>query len=305
MNFDLGKAKNMVIFTVNRGGLILSKYSPEILTGIGLVGFVGMGVAIRNAAFEERHIRKEHMITMDRIHAAHEGSEAVEGYTEEDYKEDMTMAYAKRVAGYIKAYGPAIILGLASTGCVVGGHHILRKRNFAILAAFNAVNEAYKNYRARVQEKYGNEADTDMRFGDLEERAKSDQEQREEPAKEVKKKKHDGSGSPYAVYFDRASLQWKHDPIMNAFFLTQVQNTANDLLNIRGHVFLNEVYDLLGVPRTKDGQAVGWTTNGQGDDCVEIEVIKCWIKTLDGKWTQDLSMYKLDFNPDGDIRDAL
>lgn len=41
-------------------------------------------------------------------------------------------------------------------------------------------------------------------------------------------------------------------------FLRRQQDYANEMLKARGHLFLNEVYDLLDIPRSKAGQVVGW-----------------------------------------------
>ena len=41
-------------------------------------------------------------------------------------------------------------------------------------------------------------------------------------------------------------------------FLLDAQQYFDSLLQVRGHLFLNEVYDRLGIPRTTIGQLVGW-----------------------------------------------
>jgi hypothetical protein len=64
--------------------------------------------------------------------------------------------------------------------------------------------------------------------------------------------------SHYARIFDEGCTGWTNDPEYIKLFLKAQQNYANDLLKQRGYLFLNEVYDMLGVPRTKEGQCVGW-----------------------------------------------
>ena len=87
-------------------------------------------------------------------------------------------------------------------------------------------------------------------------------------------------------------------------FLKQQQSYANDLLKSRGHLFLNEVYDLLGIQRTKAGNIVGWIydeKNPVGDNFVDFG-----IYDINRPKNRDfVNGYErtiiLDFNVDGDI----
>lgn len=67
------------------------------------------------------------------------------------------------------------------------------------------------------------------------------------------------------VAFDEASSNFMQDPEYNRLFLVGVQNHMNQLLQIRGYVFVNEVLDYLGLPRTRDGQLLGWSGGGYVD----------------------------------------
>ena len=81
--------------------------------------------------------------------------------------------------------------------------------------------------------------------------------------------------SQYARYFDENCLAWTKDSETNRLFLKQQQDYANDLLKNRGYLFLNDVYDMLSIPRTKIGQVVGWIydeDNPFGDNFVSFEI---------------------------------
>ena len=87
-------------------------------------------------------------------------------------------------------------------------------------------------------------------------------------------------------------------------FLNGQQNFANDLLQARGHVFLNEVYDMLGIPRSQAGAVVGWVKEF-GDGYVDFGI-------FDGKTSQARSFVNgeernilLDFNVAGVIYDLI
>ena len=80
--------------------------------------------------------------------------------------------------------------------------------------------------------------------------------QKEKPATKVKVSRK--AYSKYARVFDERCPGWTNDPETNKCFLLQQQNYANEKLKQRGYLFLNEVYDMLGMPRTRVGQVVGW-----------------------------------------------
>ena len=91
-------------------------------------------------------------------------------------------------------------------------------------------------------------------------------------------------------------------------FLRHQQNYANDILKNRGYLFLNEVYDMLGFPRTKYGQIVGWVydeKNSNGDNFVDFGI---YDKDNPEK-RKFVNGYEtaiwLDFNVDGNILDLI
>lgn len=94
------------------------------------------------------------------------------------------------------------------------------------------------------------------------------------------------------LYEEKTSRNWSTDPAINEIFLRQVQNYANDLLRMRGYLFLNEVLYELGLPRTRDGQIVGWRKGST-------------IQFVPDVFPKDTTPISLDFNVDGDILDAI
>lgn len=112
--------------------------------------------------------------------------------------------------------------------------------------------------------------------------------------------------SPYARWFDRYNDNHKiHDSEYNRYFLMYQQNYATEKLRHRGYLFLNEVYDMLGIPRTKAGQVVGWVydeRNPIGDNFVDFGIYEDRNAAFINGYSDKVL---LDFNVDGDILDAL
>ena len=87
-------------------------------------------------------------------------------------------------------------------------------------------------------------------------------------------------------------------------FLLRQQNYANDLLKSKGHLFLNEVYDMIGIPRTKAGQVVGWIydeKNPVGDNFVDFGIIDIHKERNRAFMNGYEKNVLLDFNVDGNI----
>lgn len=70
----------------------------------------------------------------------------------------------------------------------------------------------------------------------------------------------------YARFFDASSSGWIKDQDYNTLFLKAQENYWNYVLKVRGHVFLNEVYDSLGMSRSNEGAVTGWTNEQTTSD---------------------------------------
>ena len=91
-------------------------------------------------------------------------------------------------------------------------------------------------------------------------------------------------------------------------FLFKQQNYANDTLKARGYLFLNEVYDMLGIPRTKAGQVVGWIYDEKhpiGDNFVDFGIVDVNNERSRAFMNGYERSIILDFNVDGNILDLI
>jgi len=280
----------------------LKKHSPEILVVAGIAGTVVSAVLACKATTKVAEILDETKGTLDTIHEGMETG-AINGqeYTTEDGKKDTVVVYAKTGMKLAKLYAPAIILGTLSITSILASNNILRKRNVALGAAYAAIDKSFKEYRGRVIERFGEQVDTELKYGI---KAKKFEEIEVDPetGKEKKVKKTVMVADPnlqsdYAVYFDSKSRNYETNPDYNRMFLKAQQAFANDKLQTRGHLFLNEVLDDLDLPRTPAGQIVGWTKDGP-DGYVNFRIVEVERETEDGRHEPALL---LDFNVEGNI----
>lgn len=299
---NLSKVKNIITRTAGRTGLVLKKYSPEILIGVGVVGIVASTVLCCKATLKVEEVLDEHKDTVDKIH--HVAETKPEEYSEHDMKKDLTTTYVQTGVKFVKLYGPAVTLGVASIGCMLAAHGIMKKRNVAILAAYNAVEKSFNDYRQRVVEEYGEQKDKEFKYGIKAqeiEKTVTDKNGNTKTVKETVNVLDPNKLSIYAREFNSSSPQWNEIPEYNLVFLKSQQNYANDLLHARGHVFLNEVYDMLGLPRSQAGQVVGWVL-GEGDSFIDFGIYE--LRNSDFVNGQGYSAI-LDFNVAGVVYDLI
>lgn len=306
--------KDEIMTKVNRTfgkvGFKLKKHSPEILAVTGTIGVVTSAVMACRATTKLSSILERSKKEIEVINTAMEHPEYLNGheYTEEDGKNDLRISYAKTGLSIVKLYAPSVILGGLSITAMLTSNNILRKRNIALAAAYTAVDKGFKEYRSRVVERFGEEMDRELRYNlkskEIEEKVIDEKTGKE---KTVKKTVNVGDPTNYSVYarfYDDGCNGWTKNPEDNLYFLKCQENYANDLLKTRGHLFLNEVYDMLGIPRTQAGQIVGWVydeKNPVGDNFVDFGILDMYKERNRDFVNGHERTILLDFNVDGEI----
>lgn len=299
---------------LNRTGLKLKKHSPEILLVTGVAGVVASSIMACKATLKVQDVLDEAKGKLDTIHEVVANPESADKYTVEDSKKDMAIVYTQTGVKLIKLYGPSVVLGIASLSCIVGSNRILNKRNVALAAAYATVDKGFKEYRERVIERFGKELDKELKYNIKAEEVEEvtvDEKGNETVTKktiQVADLDDPNKYSPYSIVFDDGNHGWDKDPELTKFYLIQQQNWANDLLKSRGHLFLNEVYDMLGAPRTKAGAQVGWIYD-EGNDNYD-NFVDFGIFNINSRKARDfINGYEkviiLDFNVDGVILDLI
>ena len=310
MKFEIKNVLNKVKFNV-------VKHSPEILMGLGIAGVITSTVLACRSTLKVQEILDYKEKNMNNIKEVL--SEEREDYTEEDARKDKTIIMTTTALRIMKLYAPSVIIGAGSIACLLQSHNVMRNRNAGLAAALAATTESFKQYRERVTEKYGDEVDKEMRYGIKKEKKEKDGKKTKE---EIVVGCDEKELSGYARYFNENNVNWSDDPQFNLMFLRQNQNWANDKLISQGYLYLNDVYEALGFPKSKAGQVVGWVydpnNNEHGDNYVDFGIYDLNVKGYRDEMANDtiaeerqdfVNGYRnsilLDFNVDGNIWETM
>lgn len=300
----LSVLKDVITSKAGRQLLHIQKHSPVLMLGAGIVGVGATVVLASRATLKVQDVLEEHKVWIEKINGVHDGF-----YEDENERNrDKFLLYMKTTSKILKLYSPAVIIGLASVSFLVGGHQIQARRNSALMAAYTGLEKAFDKYRKRVVDDLGADKDREYRYGKVDGHyVETDEETGEETRTPVTRVSSE-TPSGYAKFFDENSTSWSDgEPMYNMMFLRCQQNWLNDRLRAKGHVFLNEVYDALGLERTKAGQVVGWVYGDQGrDNYIDFGVFDEAMEPqhLDF-FTGRENAILLDFNVDGPIYDLI
>ena len=318
---DLAVTKSIVVKSFFRSGLVLQKYSPEILMGVGILGVVGTAVAASYATLELDRVNDEAEQVIEKIEAGREKWDE-EKYTPEMYRKDLAVAKIQHGMAIGKLYLPAAAIAAVSITCLLGSHKILTVRNAGLVAAYKLITEAFGAYRERVTIDAGEDKDREYYYGEKKEIVTNLV--TGEDGKKTKVKTEIITVDPtvkkiYGRNFDESNQYFKNDTDLNLTFLKRQQEYANHMLHSRGHLFLSEVYDMLGLKRSKECIVVGWLdddvkgdkdANGnvlvKRDHTVDFGLDKVYAALPSNYYTAGyFPEFRLDFNVDGTIWDKI
>lgn len=307
--------------TARMGSQILSvkTHSPVLLLGAGAVGFTATVVLACQATLKLSDVLAAGEENLKKVDAA-------KGDFEEEEIKKATFGVRLQVAIKVaKLYAPAAAIGVVTLGLITGSHIILKKRNAGLVAAYTVLDKIHKDYRGRVVEDQGEEKDFEYLHG-VETRVVVEETVDGPVDKTVKGLDQNviANEDPELHYrrifsapkFDEdgeiipgtGNKHWSDIPNQNQYILQMIQSEAGDLLRLQGHLFLNQVYDMLGFEPTAAGQIVGWKKNpkeGEGDGFVSFGI---WDRGVyrGTQWLNgELDSLLLDFNVDGPIIGSL
>lgn len=292
----LSSIKN--INSVGRAGAVIQKFSPQILTAVGVVGVVTAGVLAAKATLRLEDVVDIAKADMDAVNDK-KANLTAEEYSSAQHKRDVTKVYFKTGKNLGKLYGLPVFLGVVSISCIIGGQGVQYKRTVGAVAAYKTLEETFERYRAQVINEFGEEKDQEFR---------SSYKVHEETDAEgnVTTTVHgDFSGKDFTAFYDAKNPNWKNAPDYNLMFVKAQETYANQLLSSRGHVFLNDVFDGLGMPRTHEGAVLGWVLDKDGPNFIDFGIVDMQNKSARflGTDKEFGDCIMLDFNVQGMIWD--
>lgn len=298
--------KNTITRSLNMGVLKVRKHSPEILLATSLTsGALAIGLTVKQTLTIQPVLEDWNKWLEDYAKGremAEEGKDddSLPPFPEETAHQIMIGMAAQTGLKLLKHYALPLAFAGLSAAATLGMYKVWSARYTAVVAAATGLQETLNKYREKLREQLGNEADKEL----LAKATDDDRETKEDPQTK-KPVRQPQRMSKYARIFDESSTYYKRNAGDNLSFLVQQQSLANRMLAINGCVFLNEVYDMLGFPRTQAGSIVGWIFDPSKPEQIDFgfwdlgderkrEFINGWEKSV-----------LLDFNVDGIIFDKI
>lgn len=307
-------------------GIKMWKHSPMIFAVGGTAGIITAGVMACKATLKLEDTVAESTERIENVKKTYDiSSDDKDESIEKSYRRDLFKEYCNAGWKIAKLYGPSVMVCATGIGFIFTSKKIMDQRYSSLLAACTTTEKLFKDYRERVKDDLGVEADQKYRFGletsevDVPELDKKGNFKKDKDGNVKTKKekyttlKRDIPDSDFARVFEEGmSKEWDRNVDVNMIGLLQKQKYANDMLRGRGYLFLNEVYEMLGFPVTPAGQDVGWVyikENDTGDNYVDFGLYKAYKpgckETRLEMMSREINAIVLDFNVDGYIKDKL
>lgn len=221
---------------------------------------------------------------------------------------EILFAYGKTtVAGARLLAGPLALFTFSMVS-FFSAHNEMKLRNAGLAATAAGLRKTLKDYRGRVADNIGEDAEEKLYFGtksgEISESTVDEDGNETFETVLADDIVDDVERSDFVKYLVKGNDKWDRSPDMVRFTLECQQNLANDILKNKGEITLNEVYDLLGFEHTEAGMVYGWIYdkyNPFGDNKVEFRVKKVHVPNENDPAKGYSIGYAIDFNVDGNI----
>ena len=207
---------------------VVSKHSPELLTGIGIAGMI--------------------TTTVLAVRATPKAMKLIDAKKDEmELSVDEKLTAVETVKATWKCYIPAAVTGVTSVACLIGASSVNARRNAALATAYNLSATALSEYKEKVIETIGEKKERDVRDKVAEERLKK------EP---VNNSAIIVSGNGTTRCFDTIT---KRRFISDIEKINRIVNELNRrMVNGEDYISLNEFYYELGLDDVSIGDELGW-----------------------------------------------
>lgn len=217
---------------LNHSKLFLKRNSSTILTCVGGAGTIATAVLAVKAT-------PKAMKLLD--------------HAKKEKGEDLTKVEMVKVAW--KPYIPAVITGVSTLACIFGANILNKRQQAALTSAYALLDNSYKEYKKKVGELYGEDADQRIR---------------EEIAKDKYVEEDISVSDNKQLFYDQFSGRYFES---TAADVIRAEYEMNRRLSTFSGAYLNEFYELLGIPAVNYGDHLGWS----GAEIYDM----CWESWLD------------------------
>ncbi len=270
----------------------VKRNAPELLLGGALITGTATVILSSRATLKAKEINDSFKDQKQVL----ESDYAIGAIDDVEMKKTVRSVYTKYAIALAKEYAIPAGLYAATVAMIYSSYKIQKDRQIALSAALTACTTAYSTLVNKLKKGAAAGLTAKEVLDGIEAREKIDPE-----TGEVTIEKYQGEPVSTDIYksrFDRYSSVWEKDKFQNESTLRGEQNWANDKLRLQGYLFLNDVYDRLGLPPTYEGQIVGWLAEGDGDGFVDFGIFDCENYE---DFRYDSNAFELNFNVDGDI----
>lgn len=211
--------------TIKSAGRVLTKYSPGILTGIGITGMIGA--------------------TFMAVKATPKALYLIEAKKEESEVEELTPVETIKTCW--KCYIPATLTTVLSAACLIGASTVSAKRNAAIATAYSISEAALREYQEKVVEVIGEKKEKAVRDA-----VAKDQIERDPVTKSE------------VVIIDSNSNTLCYEPLSGRYFKSTIDKIKKAEIKLdrqmiqEMYVSLNDFYWEIGLDGTDLGDKMGW-----------------------------------------------
>lgn len=199
----------------------VKKNSSTILTCAGAVGVVGTAVMAVKATPKALKLIEE---------------------AEREKGDELSKWETIQVAAPV--YIPSVLIGVGTLTCIFGAHMVNQRTQAALTSAYALLDQTHKEYKKKIKEMYGDEADKKVR----EELAKDNYDTKTIDEEEYE----DGK----TLFYDEFSKRYYR--VLKETQL-RAEYEINKMLSESGGASLNDYYDLLEIDRQDYGEFMGWS----------------------------------------------
>lgn len=227
---------------LNQVGVFLKKQAPTILSCVGAAGVI----ATAWASFKAAPMVHKRRMQLRRVH-------------EKTGKEEPTkLEYAKVTWKY---YIPTAIIGASTIACIFGSNSLNQKQRAALASAYMLLDNSYKNYRKKVEEQLGDGSDEYIQKHMIEDTYQNSYDK-------FVGETHLFYEFNYGDFFERSRGE-----------VLSAEHRFNERFAKNGYASLNDLYELLGLPKTEAGNVLGWTL---WEECKWIDFTHEFLELEDG-----------------------